>query len=269
MIDSHVHIGGEADGFEINEEIVLQSMKKYEIDISIVSNGDSAEYEDGSIKIREEKQVKQEETLARIIRFCRANPRKIYGAFWCKPNHELLTEHIEEMIAANRDIIVALKVHPFLSNLSFSDEKMIPYLELALEHNLPVIVHTANNVNDSPMRVYEMACRYPQLKFVMAHMGLGTDNKLAIDLMEKAENLYADTTWVPVATTLEVIRRYGSGRIMFGSDNPIDGLDTYASNSVGEPSVYQEYFGGLKELISDEDYDNLMDKTARRIFGIE
>ena len=38
------------------------------------------------------------------------------------------------------------------------------------------------------MRVDEMTYRYPQLKFVMAHMGLGTDNKLAIDfyIREKA-----------------------------------------------------------------------------------
>ena len=44
MIDSHVHIGGDAAGFEMNEELVLKSMEKYHMDISIVSNGDSAEY---------------------------------------------------------------------------------------------------------------------------------------------------------------------------------------------------------------------------------
>ena len=268
MIDSHVHIGGDAAGFEMNEKTVLQSKNNYGIDISIVSNGDSAEYGDGKIKIPEEMQVNQEKTLARVITFCRANPGKIYGAFWCKPNHEILTERIDKMITANRDIIVALKVHPFLSNLSFSDEKMMPYLDLACKHNLPVIVHTANDVVDSPMRVYEMAFRYPQLKFVMAHMGLETDHTLAIDLMEKAENLYADTTWVPVETTLEVIRRYGSGRVVFGSDSPIDGVDTYACNPLGEPSLYQQYFGNLKKRISEEDYENLMDKTARRLFGI-
>lgn len=269
MIDSHVHIGGEADGFQMNEKMVLQSMEKYGVDISIVSNGDSVEYGDDLVKLPEEKQVNQAETLTRVIAFCRANPGKIYGAFWCKPNHEVLTERIDEMIKANRDVIVALKVHPYLSDLSFSDEKMIPYLDLAVKHNLPVIVHTANDMVDSPERVYEMACRYPQLKFIMAHMGLGTDNTLAIDLMEKAENLYADTAWVPVKTTLEVIRRYGSGRIVFGSDNPIDGVDTYACNPLGEASLYRQYFGELKDLISAEDYDNLMDKTARSLFGIK
>lgn len=268
MIDSHVHIGGEADGFVMNEEMVLKSMEKYGVDISIVSNGDSVEYGHDLIKLPEEKQMKQEETLERIIRFCRTNPGKIYGGFWCKPNHEFVTEHIDKMIAANRDVIVALKVHPTLSNLAFSDEKMTPYLQLAVKYDLPVMVHTASQEIDSPIHVYKIACRYPQLKFVMAHMGLGTDNTLAVELMDKADNLYADTTWVPVETTLEVIRRYGSERVMFGSDNPIDGVDTYSCNAKGEPSVYQQYFGKLRELISSKDYENLMNKTARSFFGI-
>ena len=39
------------------------------------------------------------------------------------------------------------------------------------------------------MRVDEMTYRYPQLKFVMAHMGLGTDNKLAIDFYIREKSL--------------------------------------------------------------------------------
>lgn len=269
MIDAHVHIGGDSDDFAMNEEMVLESMQKYGIDISIVSNADSVEYTGDKIKIPQELQINQEETLSRIIRFCRSNPGRIYGAFWCKPNHELLTERIDDMIAANRDIIVALKVHPCLSDLSFAHDKMIPYLDLAVKYNLPVIVHTANEVNDSPLRVYEMACRYPNLKFIMAHMGLETDNTLAVDLMGKADNLYADTAWVPMKTTLEIIRRYGSGRIVFGSDNPIDGVDTYHCNPIGEPSLYRQYFGELKQLLTPKDYENLMDKTARNLFGIQ
>ena len=181
---------------------------------------------------------------------------------------EIWDGYLKDGSLANRDIIVALKVHPFLSNLSFSDEKMIPYLNLALKYNLPVIVHIASDSMSSPMHVYEMACRYPQLKFIMVHMGVGTDHTLAIDLMDKAENLFADTTWVPVETTLGVIRRYGSGRVMFGSDNLLDGLDTYACNSSGEASMYQQYFHDLKRMINKEDYENLMGNTAGKVFDI-
>ena len=63
MIDSHVHIGGDEAGFLMNEEMVLTSMEKYKIDISIVSNGDSVEYADELTKIPEEMQIRQEETL--------------------------------------------------------------------------------------------------------------------------------------------------------------------------------------------------------------
>ena len=269
IIDSHVHVGGDEAGFCMNEEMVLKSMEKYQIDISIVSNGDSVEYGDDLKRIPEEMQINQEETLARVIRFCRENPGKIYGGFWCKPHHEVVTDAIDKMIAENRDVIVALKVHPTLSNLSFADEKMHPYLKLAEKYQLPVIVHTADDEVANPMRVYEMACLYPQLNFIMAHMGLCSDNTLAVELMEKAPNLYADTTWVPVETTLEVIRRYGSERVMFGSDNPIDGLDTYFCNPKGEPSLYRQYFGEKKKKISSEDYENLMENTAKEIFGIK
>ena len=79
IIDSHVHVGGDEAGFCMNEEMVLKSMEKYQIDISIVSNGDSVEYGDDLKRIPEEMQINQEETLARVIRFCRENPGKIYN----------------------------------------------------------------------------------------------------------------------------------------------------------------------------------------------
>ena len=95
------------------------------------------------------------------------------------------------MIADNRDIILALKVHPTLSNLSFTDEKMHPYLKLAEKYNLPVMVHTADDEVANPMRVYEMACRYPKLKFIMAHMGsFGNDHDVDALLLSKHKNVY-------------------------------------------------------------------------------
>ena len=108
----------------------------------------------------------------------------------------------------------------------------------------------------------------PDVDFVMVHMGLGTDNKEAVELIGKLPNLYGDTTWVPVETTLEVIKRYGSKKLMFGSDMPIDGVDTYACNPKGERSLYQDYFHVLPEKISKEAYEDLMWRNAAEVFGI-
>ena len=268
IIDSHVHVGGDAFGFDMTEDKVLKSMEKYKIDKCLVSNGDAGEYGHDLKLIPADMQVDQKTALKRMITFAKENEGKIYVGFWCKAHHEEVDEELVKMLEENRKHVVFLKVHPFHSNLAFDDDKMIPYLELAIKYNLPVVVHTGESYNDSPERVYNMAKKYPQLKFVMAHMGLGTDNQLAVDLMAKADNLYADTTWVPVSTTLEVIKRYGSKRVMFGTDSPIDGVDTYDCNRKGEPSLYRQYFGELKDMISTEDYENLMWKTAKEVFNI-
>ena len=41
IIDSHVHIGGSTVGFHMTSSMVLESMNRYHIDISIVSVSDS------------------------------------------------------------------------------------------------------------------------------------------------------------------------------------------------------------------------------------
>lgn len=268
IIDAHVHIGGGPVEFDMPENFVLESMEKYNIDVCLVSNADSGEYGHELELIPQERQIDQKQSLARIIQFAKENEGRIYAGFWCKPHHEKMDEEIEKMIAENRKYLVFLKVHPYHSNLAFDDEKMIPYLDLAVKYNLPVVVHTGNSYNDSPERVLNMAKKYPKLKFILAHMGLGTDNSLAIDLMAESNNLYADTAWVPVSTTVEVIKRYGSKRVMFGTDSPIDGVDTYYCNKEGEPSLYRQYFGELKDMLSKEDYENLMWKTAKEVFGV-
>lgn len=268
-IDTHVHIGGEAVGFQMSEKIVIESMKKYEIDYAIVSNGDAAEMDHQQNLLPEEIQISQETALDRTLKFARNYPEKIGVAVWVKPYTQGLTTELEKMIEDNLDIIFALKLHPFHSNVSPTDERTIPYLELAKKYNLPVVSHTGGCEAASPFHLYEAAKLYPSIPFVMVHMGLGSDNREALELLGKADNLYGDTTWVPMKTTIEAIKRYGSKKMLFGSDSPIDGLDTYFCNPKGERSLYQDYFHVLPEKIDRAAYNDLMYKNAINLFNLK
>ena len=64
------------------------------------------------------------------------------------------------------------------------------------------------------------------------------------------------------------INKIGSEKLFFGTDMPIDGVDTYRCNPKGERSMYQDYFEKLPDLISKESYDNLMYKNAERFFKL-
>lgn len=269
IIDTHVHIGAEAVGFHMNEEMVLEAMEKYQIDYALVSNGDAGEMDHQQKVLPKEVQVSQEQALRRTLTFARKHSDKIGVGVWVKPYSQGVTQELENLIRENRDIIYMIKLHPFHSNTAPDSKKVLPYLKLAEKYQLAVVSHTGGCEAALPVHLYEAAKLFPTVPFVMVHMGLGTDNKEALDLLGKADNLYGDTTWVPMATTIEAIKRYGSKKIIFGSDTPIDGVDTYFCNPKGDRSLYQDYFHVLPDKISKEAYEDLMYKNAMRIFELK
>ena len=269
LIDTHVHIGGGVLGYDMKEEMVWTEIEKYGIDYALVSDCDAVEVDHEQKLLPMEMQVPQEKSLRRVLAFARKHPEKIGVGVWVKPLTETLTEELETLIKDNLGIIYAIKLHPYHSKISPMDERVRPYLELAKKYQLPVISHTGGCEEAEPVHLYEAALAYPEIPFVMVHMGLGSDNKAALDLLGKADNLYGDTTWVKMATTEEAIRRYGSKKMMFGSDSPVDGIDTYLCNPRGERSLYQDYFHVLPEKVDAESYADLMWRNAVRVFGLK
>lgn len=128
IIDTHVHIGGEAVGFTMNEDMVIEAMNKHGIDFAIVSNGDAGEVDHQQKLLPEHLQVSQEEALLRTINFAHKYPNKIGVAPWIKPLTEGFTKEFEKMVYDNKDIIYAIKLHPFHSKVSPIDDGVDTYL---------------------------------------------------------------------------------------------------------------------------------------------
>lgn len=267
IIDSHVHIG-KILVFNMTKEQVLYSMGKYGIDFSLVSNIECAENDHKGRAIPKILQKSQNRVIAKTLEFARQYPDKIGVLPWLKIRQELPDEKFIKMIADNRDIVYGLKLHPFHSRTSPDDERLEPIYKLAAEYNLPIVSHTGGCEEADSVHLYNAAKKHPEINFVMVHMDLGTDNSKAIDLLGKLPNLYGDTTWVSVESTLKAVKKWGSEKILFGSDNPIDGKDTYLCNKTGDRSLYQQYFNEFKSMVSKSDYENIMYKNAARLFNI-
>ena len=271
IIDTHVHTGIFEDidrVVNMSRENILAALDLYDIDMAVVSDA-AVEFDCEWNPVPMEKQISQKESFLNSIEFARLHPDKIRIMPWAKPANETPDEEFENLIKENLDIVCGIKIHPFHSKIAFDDERVQAYIQLAQKYHLPVCTHTADCEEAGVKKVYQMAKKYPDVDFVMVHMGLGTDNKEAVELIGLLPNLYGDTTWVSTETTKEVIRRYGSKKMMFGSDMPIDGLHTYGKNPKGEPSLYQSYFHGLEEEIGTEAFEDLMYKNALRIFNIK
>lgn len=267
IIDTHIHIG-KVLMFNLKEKDVIYSMEKYNIDFSLVSNLESAECDHRQRPIPEILQTTQADSLRRTLDFAKKHPSKIGAVPWIKPRFEKCDDEFISLIKNNREYIYALKAHPFHSDVAPDDERFEPYYTLAAEYDLPIVSHTGGCESANSIHLYNAAKSHPDLNFVMVHMDLGTDNEQAIDLLGKLPNLYGDTTWVSVKSTLKAIERWGSEKILFGSDSPIDGPDTYLHNKKGDRSLYQEYFNEFKDMVSLTDYENIMYKNAKKLFKI-
>ena len=267
IIDTHTHIGHILD-FDMSAEQILYSMQRYGVDFSLMSHIEAVENDHQGNPVPPSFQRSQNELLEEIIREARKAPDKLGVLPWLKIRQELPDEAFVRMMKENRDVIYGIKLHPFHSRTAPDEERLEPIYRLAAELELPVVSHTGGCEEAMSPHLYNAAKRHPELNFVMVHMDLGTNNKTALELLGMLPNLYGDTTWVPVETTREAIKRYGSEKMLFGTDNPIDGPDTLLHNKAGERSLYQQYFNELKQELSKDDYDNLMYRNAVRLFNI-
>lgn len=262
IIDAHTHIG-KILKFDMPESMVLASMEKYGITYSLVSNIEGCEVDNDQRPIPPERQISQQAINEKTLRFVRAHPDKLGALLWIKPATEGCTPEFEDLIVQNRDIVYGLKVHPYHSKLSFGSPEVERYIQLADKYGLVVVTHTANDYESSPAVAYDVARRYPNVNIVMYHMGLATDNQEAIDLIARLPNLYGDTSWVTPDKTLEAIETCGIDKILFGTDNPINGLDTY-----NDPIFYTYYFSGMRDRLSLADYEKFMFRNAIRLFQL-
>ena len=268
IIDTHVHIG-KMLGFDMKPSEVIYSMDRYGIDFSLVSDIRASEYDHLGRKIPKLLQKSQKKNFKDTLAFAKEYPDKIGAVPWLKIGGELPDDEFKTILRDNIEYVYAFKFHPFHSRTAPDDTKLEPIYRLAAEYGLPIVSHTGGCEEARSYHLYKAAEKHPELSFVMVHMDLGTDNSEALELLGKLPNLYGDTTWVPVSTTLKALERYGSEKVLFGSDSPIDGKDTYLQNRAGDRSLYQQYFNEFRDMVSPSDYENIMYKNAVRIFNIK
>ncbi|MFI3200702.1 MAG: amidohydrolase family protein [Eubacteriales bacterium] len=262
IIDSHIHMGkfGCTSIVDMSPEVILQSMEKYSIDYAIFSNIEGIEVSSEGELLKDETFRNQKDVNEVAIEFARRKKDKLGVLLWARPLLEGCDKSFEDLIVANLDVVKGIKIHPFHSQLEFDDPKMEPYLELCRKYSLPCLVHSAIEYS-SPKIVYEVAKNHEDIVIVMGHMGLGTDNMEAAQLIAKQPNLYGDTAWVSYEKVKELIKVCGADKILFGTDSPIDGVDTYGKE------LYQSYFEG--DGIDNNDYKLLMCENAKKIFSIK
>lgn len=242
IIDTHVHYG-KTDKINMTLEDICFLVKQRKIDVAIISSIENIEnfkafiFKDG---------LKRNTCLLDAIK----DVEGLYMQYWIRPKTECMNNRIASFIENNRDKVLGLKIHPFLSKLCITDKRIKPYLDYAQQNLLPVSVHTAKGYECETRYLAKVCEDYPLVNFIAVHMDLGTDHKEAVSLVNKIPNLYGDVSWITYQDYLNL--GVSKSKVLFGSDIPINMETAY--------DFYNDYF------VHENEEEKLMHENALKLF---
>lgn len=168
-------------------------------------------------------------------------------------------ENPEEEIQRAIDLgLKGMKLHPDTQKVNMDDPRLMNIYEM-IEGRLPLIVHTGDYRTDfsHPRRLKKILRTFPNLVVDAAHFGGWSVPELGYDFLHD-ENVFVDISSSMAALgkrrTHELVRMWGSERVMFGSDFPM-----------WNPA--QEYDAFTSLGFSDDELENMLYRNAERFIG--
>lgn len=171
-------------------------------------------------------------------------------------------DHPDKVKEAERAALMGLKgikLHPDTQGFDIDDKRMLELYDYMQDKGLVLLLHTGDYRYDHshPRRLKNILHMFPKLTVIGAHFGGWSIPDLALEYLEN-ENCYVDTSSSIMYTgkkrAAELIKKYGSERVLFGSDfpmwSPAEELETVMSLG-----------------LTDGEYENILYKNAKRILG--
>lgn len=165
----------------------------------------------------------------------------------------------EELAFAAAHGLRGVKLHPDFQAFDIDDPQAMKIYE-ACEGVLPILFHTGDRRYhySCPRKLARVAARFPGLVCIGAHFG-GYTEWDEVECYDETPNVCFDTSsslmYLPAARAVELIRKYGADRFLFGTDFPM--------------WRHGEELGRFLALdLTEAEREAVFHGTAERVFGI-
>lgn len=263
VADAHSHVFLEPSRvyrrlLHFTESDLVASMDRDGIDLALVIARPTEHLRIDELRVLHERTA---EAIAR-------HAERLVGFCWAAPR--LGQAGLDEVERCLRELRYAgIKLHPSQERFNIDDDEVVPYAELARDRGVPITVHTQLAVRGSePWRMLSLAERFPDVTFVMAHLGGDggmVQTLAAAKIAAECPNIAVEvstTVTDPGATYLGPAEILGPERVLFGSDAPLHqaALNLLKLDLVEMPDEW-------RALISGGNVLRLLGRDARRPFS--
>ncbi len=187
----------------------------------------------------------------RVLEAMREYPGRILGYLRVCPAAPKATPSEAEKLLAQG--FVGLKLHNHIG-VEYTHPAYEPYLAAANARRMPVLLHTWGQ-KDEFNQVRQLARRYPELSWLMAHAGCSSESQYC-DIARSVKNVYLETalSMSPRGLVARLAERAGADKVVWGSD-------------VCFINQAQQLGKILGAHLPEADKEAILSKNAQRILG--
>ena len=195
-----------------------------------------------------------------IAREVEAHPGLLTGLGTLHPESEDISADVDEIVSLG---LHGVKLHPDIQGFKIDDYRCLKIYECCERAHLPILMHTGDSRydNSNPNRLIPILNIYTDLIVIGAHFGGWSIWEEASKKLCGIPNLYVDCSstffWIKDDKIIkEMIARYGTDRVLFGTDYPM-----------WSPQTEIERFLSLG--YSDEDKRKILSENAKKVYAID
>ncbi|MFW6381565.1 MAG: amidohydrolase family protein [Bacillota bacterium] len=256
IYDAHVHIFADpaisehvivSDLDPEDRDSVLNYMERYQLDKMVLLPPDRIPNPPRDFDYREMNEKVARITAAhpdRVIGTCRINP--LFGPDKTRDDLEYFLG--EKKLGGIKLVARADFYRP-------NDLKVMePVMEKAAKYDVPLLFHSGHPSRDLPSLQGKLASHYPEVRVVIAHMGLHDFFWEAVEAARDYPNVYVDMSQAWPYDIKVFLREVGAEKMMYGTDSP------FQSPRVEQLKV-REAVDSVAEL------QQVFHKTATKVWG--
>lgn len=112
-----------------------------------------------------------------------------------------------------------IKLHPRAQKFSVGDERLDPIFALAVERNVPILIHGGRGLPPIGDHLASLVDRYADVRLIIAHAGIADLGGLA-GHFGRVPGVFFDTSLWSIVDLLDLMRQVAPQQILFATDYP-------------------------------------------------
>ncbi|MGW1279621.1 amidohydrolase family protein [Streptomyces tsukubensis] len=149
-----------------------------------------------------------------------------------------------------------LEISPAVHGIGLTDPRVDGLVGVAAEFGHPVYVVCLDRDGSRVADLVALARRFPGVRFVLGHSGIGNIDLYALTLIRDEPNILLETSGGYTCVAAAALSRLGAERVVFGSEFPLQ-----------HPSVELAKFRALR--LSPDEWRQVAWDNAHRLLGEE